>query len=89
MNDEVQIETKKDLFPKPFYRIKEVSELIGIGVSTIYLYQSQSKFPKPTVLSTRLSVYAGSDLSHWVNEVMPKIGFVSKQPKHLQEKFYN
>jgi len=89
MNDEVQTETKKALFPKPFYRLKEISELIGIGVSTIYLYQSQSKFPKPTVLSSRLSVYSGESLQDWVDNVMPKIGFVSKQPKHLREKFYN
>ncbi len=87
--NEVQTETKKELFPKPFYRIKEVSDLLSIGVSTIYLYQNQGSFPKPTVLSTRLSVYSGESLQNWVDNVMPEIGFVSKQPEATRKRFYN
>ena len=80
---------KKELFDKPFYRIKEVSNLLSMGVSTIYLYQKMSQFPKPIVMSSRLSLYSGESLNHWCEEVMPKLEFVSKQPEADMTKFYN
>mgnify|MGYP000595505218 FL=1 len=53
-NEVTTNEEKKALFEKPFYRIKEVSNLLSMGVSTIYLYQKMSQFPKPIVMSLSL-----------------------------------
>ena len=76
------------MFPNPYYRIKDVSEMIGIGKSTIFKYQALGLFPKPLQLSTRLSVYSGKDLTEWCEEVAPQIAIQSRQPMSEQKKIY-
>lgn len=84
------VETQEpDIFEAGQYRIKEIAKKLSMGVSTIYLYQSQGLFPTGNKLSTRLTLYSSHELNHWVNEVLPQLGFVSKQPEADRTKFYN
>ena len=71
-NEVTTNEEKKALFEKPFYRIKEVSNLLSMGVSTIYLYQKMSQFPKPIVMSSRLSLYSGDSLNSITSKTKAK-----------------
>lgn len=41
-------------------RAKEVCILLGISKSTLYKFISEGKFPKPTKLGTRTSVWRNS-----------------------------
>lgn len=47
-------------------RIKSVSEKTEIGKSTIWLWVSQGKFPKPIKLSPRITVWKESILDEWI-----------------------
>ena len=50
-----------------FLRISDVSEKTGLGKSTIWLWIKQNKFPKPTKLSSRVTVWKNSDLEEWIS----------------------
>jgi len=78
-----------DIFEPGQYRIKEISKRISMAVSTIYLYQSKGLFPTGNKLSTRLTLYSSSELNTWINEVLPQLGFISKQPEADRVKLYN
>ena len=88
MQDETVVEADETMFPNPFYRIRDVASMIGIGKSTIFKYQQLSLFPKPLQLSARLSVYEGKALDHWCKNVAPQIALQSRQPKSQQKTFY-
>ncbi len=47
-------------------RITEVSEFTSLGKSTIWLWVSQGKFPKPITLSPTVKVWRSSDLDAWI-----------------------
>jgi prophage regulatory protein len=47
-------------------RIKSVSEKTEIGKSTIWLWVSQGKFPKPKKLSPRITVWEESKVEAWI-----------------------
>ncbi|MFA9240327.1 MAG: helix-turn-helix transcriptional regulator [Candidatus Paceibacteria bacterium] len=50
-----------------FLRISDVSEKTGLGKSTIWLWIKENKFPKPTKLSSRVTVWKNSDLEEWIS----------------------
>jgi len=59
MNQEVRSGNK-------LLRIREVSELTSLAKSTIWLWISQGKFPKPITLSPTVKVWRSSDLDAWI-----------------------
>jgi len=90
MQDELQAETNdtNQLFENKMYKIAEISDILSMGKSTIYLYIKQSLFPKGQVLSSRLTLYSGKILNDWVENVMPQLNHVSRQPVEQRKKFY-
>ncbi len=48
-------------------RIKDVSKLTTLGKSTIWLWVSQGKFPKPISLSTTIKVWRSKDIQEWLD----------------------
>ena len=47
-------------------RINEVSELTSLAKSTINLWVTQGKFPKPITLSPTIKVWKASQLDEWI-----------------------
>lgn len=48
-----------------FLRIKEVMKKTGIARSTIWLWVSEDKFPKPIKLSPRITVWEEQKVEEW------------------------
>ena len=53
---------------RPFLTIKEVSELIGLSVSTINLLIKKGIFPNKIKLSTRRMVFVKKEIDEWTEE---------------------
>lgn len=51
-----------------FLRIKEVMKKTGIAKSTIWLWVSENKFPKPIKLSPRITVWEEARIDYWMKE---------------------
>lgn len=51
-----------------FLRITEVMKKTGIGKSTIWLWVSESKFPKPIKLSPRITVWEEEKILIWMKD---------------------
>lgn len=49
-------------------RIKQVKEVTGLGRSTIYLYISEGKFPKPRKLGVRAVGWLAGEVFQWLSE---------------------
>ena len=48
-------------------RIQEVANFTSLAKSTINLWVSQGKFPKPLSLSPTVKVWRQSDIDTWIN----------------------
>ena len=50
-------------------RIKEVSKLVGLAVSTIYQLQREGRFPRPNVRypGMRVALYRVADIEAWID----------------------
>lgn len=48
-------------------RIQEVSELTSLAKSTINLWVTQGKFPKPVLLSPTVKVWQKVQLMEWIH----------------------
>jgi len=53
---------------RPFLNIKEVSELLGISVSTINHLIKRGKFPPKVKLSPRRMVFMKREIDEWINK---------------------
>ena len=53
---------------KLLLRISDVSGLTTLGKSTINLWVSQNRFPKPLKISPTLKVWEKSQLIKWITE---------------------
>lgn len=51
-----------------YVRIKELSDMLGIGKSTIYRSIKDGKFPKQIKLTERTSVWRLSEVNDWIEE---------------------
>ena len=51
---------------RPFLNIKEVSELLGISVSTINRLNKNGNFPKKIKLSPGRKVFLRSEIDEWI-----------------------
>ena len=49
-----------------FLRIKDVMKKTGIAKSTIWLWVSEGKFPKPIKLSPRITVWESNKIDEWM-----------------------
>ena len=49
-------------------RIQEVSDLTSLAKSTINLWVTQGKFPKPLMLSSTVKVWREPDIDDWIDE---------------------
>jgi len=52
-----------------FLRIKEVMKKTGIARSTIWLWVSENKFPKPIKLSPRITVWEEEKIDNWMSRL--------------------
>ena len=55
-----------------FLRIKQVSVKTGIAKSTIWLWVKENKFPQPTKISKRVTVWPEDEVLKWMIEKIPK-----------------
>jgi prophage regulatory protein len=53
--------------PNRLFRIADVAKLTSLAKSTIWLWVSQGKFPKPLSLSPTVKVWRQSDIDTWIN----------------------
>lgn len=51
-----------------FLRIKDVMKKTGIVRSTIWLWVSEGKFPKPIKLSPRITVWEHQKIDEWIRQ---------------------
>jgi len=51
-----------------FLRITDVMKKTGIAKSTIWLWVSENKFPKPIKLSPRITVWEEEKVNDWMNQ---------------------
>ncbi|WP_413460098.1 helix-turn-helix transcriptional regulator [Herbaspirillum huttiense] len=60
--------------------VKQVAEKFGIGVSTVWAWNSQTgkSFPKPVKLSKRCTRWCGDEIEEYLNRVMNQ-----RDEKHL------
>jgi prophage regulatory protein len=49
------------------FRITDVAKHTSLAKSTIWLWVSQGKFPKPLSLSPTVKVWRQSDIDTWIN----------------------
>ena len=54
---------------RPFLSIKEVSELLGISVSTINRLIKRGEFPPKIKISTRRIVFMKNDINEWIKKI--------------------
>lgn len=47
-------------------RIKDVKEITGLGISTIYAKVAQGQFPPPIKLTSKTSAWVSSEIQSWV-----------------------
>ncbi len=50
-----------------FLRIVDVMKKTGIAKSTIWLWVSEGKFPKPIKLSPRITVWDEKEIDNWIS----------------------
>ena len=63
---------KHDLVQKSqLIRIDEVSAITTLAKSSINIWVSQSKFPKPITLSATVKVWKLQDVSNWIEAQIP------------------
>jgi prophage regulatory protein len=60
--------------PYQLLRISEVSQLTTLGKSTIILWVSQEKFPKPMMLSPTIKVWRMQQIVEWI-----ELGYISEK----------
>ena len=53
---------------RPFLNIKEVSELLGISVSTINRLIKKGEFPLKIKISSRRMVFMRSQIQEWIDK---------------------
>ena len=54
---------------RPFLGIKEVSELLGISVSTINRLIKRGDFPQKKKLSPRRIVFMKNEINEWIKKI--------------------
>ena len=54
--------------PTKLLRVKQVSALTGIAVSTIWKYVKLEQFPAPFKLSIRVTVWDSNEIQAWIDE---------------------
>ena len=60
-------------------RIQDVSKLTSLAKSTINLWVSEGKFPKPMMLSPTIKVWRIKQLEEWIDGQQESIVLGSKQ----------
>ena len=54
---------------KQLYRVQEVSEITGLGVSTIWAWIKQGRFPQPIKLGKRSTFWTATDIDKFINDL--------------------
>jgi len=54
--------------PKAAFRMNELTEITGLGRSTIYVMVGEGRFPKPRKLGTRAVGWLAEDVFLWLSE---------------------
>lgn len=59
---------KIELKPSQFLRVKQVSVMTTLSPSNIWDMVARDKFPKPTKLSSRVTIWTLQQIQDWMNE---------------------
>jgi prophage regulatory protein len=62
---------------KQLLRISEVSDLTSLAKSTINLWVTQGKFPKPILLSPNIKVWQLQQLHDWIDSFNEESAYAS------------
>ncbi len=54
--------------PTKLLRVKQVSELTGLGISTIWKYHKLKQFPQSFKLSMRVTVWDSNEVNEWIDK---------------------
>ena len=54
---------------KRMLRVKEVANTTGLGVSTVWKYVKEDKFPKPYKISDQVTVWNSEEIESWMDDV--------------------
>lgn len=60
---------------KKLYRIKDLSQILSIGESTIWRFVSDPtfNFPKPIKITPKLTIFVAEDIDAWIKENSEKV----------------
>jgi len=50
-------------------RVREVADMIGVGVTTVWEWSRSGRLPKPFRLSARLTVWKESEIQRFIAEL--------------------
>lgn len=55
---------------KKLYRVKDLSQVLSMGESSIWKLAAdpKSNFPKPIKISTRLTAWLAADIDQWIKD---------------------
>ncbi len=56
-----------EIDPNRLYRISDVSKITSLAKSTIWLWVSQDRFPKPLSLSPTVKAWRKVDIDAWID----------------------
>ena len=64
--NQVTIKETSNLNGKEWFRVKDLSEILSMGESTIWKMVRNNNFPKPQKITERLTVWTRKDILDWV-----------------------
>ena len=63
---EVEIKITGILGNKEWYRVKDLSEILSMGQSTIWKMVRNKSFPEPVRITARMTVWSSESVMSWV-----------------------
>ena len=64
--NQITIRETSNLNGKEWFRVKDLSQILSMGESTIWKMVRNNNFPKPQKITERLTVWTRKDILDWV-----------------------
>ena len=71
--NQVTIKETSNLNGKEWFRVKDLSQILSMGESTIWKMVRNNNFPKPQKITERLTIWRRQDILDWVNRKTAEI----------------
>jgi len=69
-----KVATEKSILGnKAWFRVKDLSEILSIGQSTIWKMVKLGTFPKPKSITPRLTIWMRQDIEQWVENKQKEV----------------